>query len=318
MEGKGPATNQATAAPEARQARAPAGASGEPPADAGQQQGEDEAEIEISGDGTVRDLKTGRFVRHEAYVRTKNELKASKERTDQLAAEVFRSRERLAILTELSQPAQAHPKEEDLAAAPDIDPEADIFGYLKQQEARRRAADEKNAAKEAQKETQSLNNYVVSDATRFVNEKPDFQNALSHLMAVQDKIETRMGNADPASRAEAVNQALRAVVKKAYQSGKSWAEDVYEFALIHGYRPPAAQAQQDVSQEAREGIDRINRGQAAAVSMRNSGTGGTPEAMTLLKLAEMSEKDYMQTRNDYIAKNGAAAWNAFESGKRVW
>lgn len=314
MEGKAPAS----ATPEARQARDPAGASGEPPAQKDEQQGDDEAEIEIGGDGTVRDLKTGRFVRHEAFVRTKNELKSAKEANEKMAGEVFRTRERLAILTELSQPATQ--KQEQQAPAKTINPEEDIFGAFNQLMEQNKALSEKlektATETQAQFDTRALNEYVVSDATRFAGEKPDFQKALQHALMVQDKIEGRMGNTDPAERTKAVNDALRQIVTQSKKSGKSWAETVYNIALDYGYQPEAPAAQQDVSPEARDGIDRINRGQAAAVSMRHSGSGGVPEQLTLSKIASMDEREYLQVRRDYIAKNGMQQWNAFESGKR--
>jgi hypothetical protein len=275
-----------------------------------------EAEIEVGADGQVRDLKTGRFVRHEAFLRTKQQAKSETERANRLAEEVVRSRERLAIYAELSQPGAERQQQEP---AKPIDPSEDVFGALQQlmEENKALKAQFEKASSEtaAQFENRALNEYVVSDATRFAATKPDFQKALSHALAVQDRIETRMGNTDPAARSKAVNDALRAIVTQSKRAGTSWAETVYNIAMDYGYKPAEAES---VSAEASAGIDRIRNGQAAAVSMRHAGSGVPAESMTVTKLAEMSEREYLKVRADYNAKHGPTAFEDFTAGKRSW
>lgn len=295
-----------------------------PVAGAPAQPGADDAvdgEITLGGDGQARDAKTGRFVPHQAYQRVKDRNKELSDQANSLAEKVIRQNERMAIYTELSQPAAE--KVQQPQAEREIDPTEDIFGafeQLKKKNAELLAKVEKTATEtQAQFESRALREYVEADATRFAKATPDFQEALRHAITVQDAIETRMGNADPAKRQEAINEGLRNVIATARKANKSWAEMVYDIAKAYGYQPKTqGSIGTQPNAEAAAEIERINRGQQAAVTLSGSGSNPAAETMTLVKLADLPEREFMATRDQYIARNGPKAWDDFTKGRRSW
>lgn len=306
-----PVTNGATASPPAKAD----GAQGEADADA-----DGEGDIEVGADGTIRDLKTGRFVRHEAFMRTKNLAKAETERANRLAAEVVRNRERLAIYSELQPPAETQHQPARKEAPK---PEEDIFGaydHLKQEfDALKQEMSKSTTETNAKIEARETDEYFRSDLAKFTTSKPDFDKALQHATITQDKILQRRGVADPNERQRMIITELQSIIKTAKEAGKSWAETVYGIAEDYGYKPEAPAGDVNaVTPEARAAIDRINKGQEAGLSLRGSGSGGVPETMTIAKLADMPEREFLKVHSDYVGKHGVQAWNDFMAGKRGW
>lgn len=276
--------------------------------------GDDDGEIEVEADATGRDPKTGRFVPKSAFLRVKGEAKQLKEQAATYRDNLIAARERLAILTEAAQPAQAQKDAQpDIADEPDIDPEVDIFGYAKQQAARAKRMSEQLKAMQNQNVEQQRRQAFQHSVSRYMQEAPDWKDAFSHLVAQRHAEMEMLGVADKAARDAQLREEAQGLINGALEKGQDPAKLLYEIAKRRGYQSKATQAA-DPLRKAQEELDRLESGKAASASLRGAGTSGVGEQLTLAQLANMGEDQYFATRDAYIAKNGVQAWERLKRG----
>lgn len=305
------------AAPDAKPstpAAKPALATVEQPGD-----GADDAEpgeITIDASGAARDTKTGQFVPKQAFLRVKGSEKAQREQNATLIGQLAAAQERVAILMEAMPQSQATKAQEVEPDAP-IDPKEDLLGAVAQISKRieqlSKQGTETQKATNARIEAQEHQQYTMSDAQRFAAKNPDFQAAFAHAVQAQEAVQVAMGMTPEAAK-KAVMAQVNHLIASARKEGASWAERVYKYAGVVGYKkaePTAGDGETEAAKAARLEIERINKGQEASASLRGTGQGGGGEALTREKVATMSEGDYYSTRSSYIAKHGKAAWEKF-------
>lgn len=268
---------------------------------------EDGIEIVKDANGNARDAKTGKFVPKSAMLRYKDEAKTAKQEAQQLRDNLIAARERLAILTEASQPQQATEPQEE--APPD--PEQDIFGYAKW--AQKQIIELQKQITTAQTKTQEefqayrMKDAFKADISAYRAQKPDFDMAYQHLVNNRDAELQALGFDNQQERQQMLEREAASIVSDAISKGHSPADRLYRLAVARGYQMQAQQT--DAQAKAQADLDRIKAGQAAAQSLRGAGSGGAVgEQLTVQKLANMSDEQYATTRSNYIAKNGKAAW----------
>ena len=307
-----PGTTPATPAQQAKAPTTEPAATDEPSID---------GEINVDETGTPRDAK-GRFVPKSAFLRVKEDAKKASSEAQTFRDELLRTRERLAILTEVL-PKQEADKGAPAAAAAateaEPDPEVDLFAWVKWAKtkiASNEAAIQKQEAANARaREAGSLQTYFTSDVDAFRKDNPDFTDALSHGMAVREKMLGVMGVPEDQRRA-VVLQEVGDIVKECARNRTSVASRLYEMAQTLGYTKKAAPAI-DPAKAAADELARLSEAQRANKTLgQGGGSASAMEPLTPARVANMSEAEYSKTRTDYMAKYGREAWNQFLMGSR--
>lgn len=273
-----------------------------------------DGEIVFDANGNAKNSKTGQFVPKSAFLRVKGEVKEAKTQAQTLRDNLIAARERLAILTEVSQPAKATTKAlEDEA---DIDPEVDIFGAFKQQMARvaklQRQIAEERTQTQADRETRAMQANFKSDAERFKATTPDFEHAVQYLIN-QRSAELDAVGVPGEQRAQMVAEEAQALITNALKSRQSPAEVLYRMATARGY---AAKKQEDRNSLANgaEQIAQMQKNQNASLSLRGAGNGASGESLSREAYANATDDEAATMRQNYIAKNGKAGWDKFLRG----
>ena len=280
------------------------------------QQADTDGDTDLDDDDTdsetARD-ENGRFVSRSALLRVKEREKQTREALSKVAVELIRRRERDAVFSELAA-RQGQP--EVPAAEKDIDPTEDIFGAYTQLAKKFQALESRLSETDQNVrqtfEAQSLQQMATRDMQTFSAKEPAFLDAYKYLEGQRHAELEALGIADPQQRQEIVRREARELVQGALKSNASGAERIFRLAQARGFKPQTAP---DVNTAASETIERINKGKAAAQSLRNAGgTSDVGQALTPQKLADMSDKEFSATRTAYIKKHGAHAWDKLIGG----
>jgi hypothetical protein len=243
-------------------------------------------EVVIVGkDGKPRG-QNGRFVPHQA-------LHAERERRKLVETELMsyrertaRADERLAVLNEILGQADAPQGQQQGRAAPQepINPEVDPIGALNQALQKVKALETQlNQSTTQQSERESaraMMSAYQNDAVRFVNEKPEFKDAYSHLIQGRHRELEAMGMASSEERQ---------LVAQAFQSRRSPSQMLYNLAVARGFAAkPATPQQPDHTQR----IEQIAKGQRQAGISLSAAGGASGEGLTTSALADMSEEEF--------------------------
>lgn len=265
-------------------------------------------EGEEAADAPARDPKTGKFVPKSAYLRVKETAKQTKAEAQQYREHLIAAKERLAILTEAANPQQkADSKDIDLADAPDIDPEVDIFGALKQAHARLAKVQQQVKQQESVTAEERTQRAFMQDIERFKATEPAFTEAFSFLVQ-QRHAELEALGWDKGERDRMLQDEAREVVQAALKSGKSAAETIFRIATARGFTKKAAAAP-NALQEAAQQIERLENGRKASASLRGAGEGGASDGFNLNAYLSAGEAESMAMRDAYIRKHGRHAWD---------
>lgn len=276
--------------------------------------GEDiDGEINLDGNGPARDLKTGKFVPKSAFLRVKGESKELKAANQAYRDNLIAARERLAILTEAASPQtqaarSAEPERE-------IDPEEDIFGAFKQAMNKVKALEgrltEVTTKSDAERQTAAMQNSFKSDMTAFEARTPDFKDAFAHVVSSRHAQLEAMGLTDKSARDKQIATEARDLIEEDLQAKRSPSERLYRLAKAYGYQ---AKAQQNSLEKASQEIARLEKNQAASMTLRGAGSAGVGETLTLDRYASMSDDAASSARANYIAKHGEGSWRKFLGG----
>lgn len=305
----------APAAPAKTEAKAPAA---EPTSDDPAVDGE----INVDETGTPRDAK-GRFVPKSAFLRVKADAKQASTEAQTFRDELLRTRERLAILTEVLPKQEADKAAQAAAAAPateaEPDPEVDLFAWVKWAKTKiasnEQAIAKQEAAAAKAREAGSMQTYFANDVEAFRRDNPDFTDALAHGMAVREKMLGVMGVPEERRR-ELVVQEIGDIVKECARNKTSVASRLYEMAQTLGYTKKAAPVV-DPAKAAADELARLSEAQRANKTLgQGGGTASAMEPLTPARVANMSDAEFSKTRSDYMAKYGREAWNQFLAGNR--
>lgn len=310
--------NGETSTPAPEPSSAPPAAETAPPQPANDDMGDDFEEIETENPDQPRDDK-GRFVPKSAYLRVKEEGKATNQKLATVAAELIRMREREAMLREMATATRPQPAEPEQER--EISPEEDIFGAYKQLAAKLKRLEEGvgSVSQQTRAEIQAMQLQTAArvDLEGFAAKEPSFMEAYAYVVTQRDKELEAFGERDANRRQAIIRNEARELMEGALRSGQSAAERIWQIAQVRGYQPkPKAPANAPpIDPKAAEQIDRINKGKEASASLRGAGTtSDTVQPLTLAKLADMSENEYLRTRDAYVAKNGKAAWDRLTRG----
>lgn len=280
----------------------------EPEAKASPEQSDDDL------DDGIDDQPTG-TVPKSAYLRVKGQTKELNERLAQVASELIRHRERQAVLSEMQ--SRAAQKETPAEPEKDISPDEDIFGAYHQLQKKLVALEKRYGESDTQTrqqiEAMAMQARATQDLQAFAAKQPEFMDGYRYLVGARHKQLEALGLTDEAQRTRAIEDEARELVSSALKSGQSAAERLWKLALASGYqiKPQEAQTPDDkINGEAKEQIERINKGQKANASLKNAGgPANSLENLTINRLAEMSDGDYAKTRKAYVAKYGSKAWD---------
>ncbi len=276
---------------------------------------EEPGEITIDAHGNAKDTKTGRFVPKSAYLRVKEEAKATGSELQKAREQLIAIKERAAILEEVIKPVD--PQKPAEPAKP-VDPKEDIFGAFEAAMSKiaelEKTIQTTTTQTQAQLTAQRMQEAFKVDAATFARSQPAFVDAYNFLTGQRHAELEALGIDDKAARDQQIAKEANHLVTEALKGGKSGAERLYKLAVARGFQPKAPNAE-DPTKKALEEIARIQKGQEASQTLRGSGSGGAPEALTQARLASMSDSEYATTRSDYIAKNGKAAWDRLAFGR---
>lgn len=249
-----------------------------------------------------------------AYLRVKGQTKELNEKLAQVAAELIRHRERQAVLQEMTSKAKPEAEAEPEA---EISPDEDIFGAYHQLQKKLKAMEERlgqtDTQTRAQIEAMAMQAKATQDLQSFAAKEPQFMEGYRFLVSARHKQLEALGLTDEAQRNQAIEAEARDLVSSALKSGQSAADRLWKLALASGYQPKKAEDGSPADRlngEAKDQIERINKGKKASVSLKNAGgAANSLENLTVNRLIDMSDAEYMRTRKQYVAKYGAKAWD---------
>lgn len=198
--------------------------------------------------------------------------------------------------------------EKEQAKGP-IDPEADIFGAVRQvgetvAQLQKRQADE-TAAREAATKAETERNTFVSnyraDVDKFKATTPDFMDGYNFLLNSRAEELKAIGYDTPQALHEALTADEYALAEMAFSKGKSPAEMFYTLAKQRGYAKKDGAAA-DTGKGA-EKLATIERGQQANKSLNNTGGSSGDADMTAERLIGMPIDEF----ESWVEKNPAKA-----------
>jgi chromosome segregation ATPase len=183
---------------------------------------------------------------------------------------------------------------EILAKGPDPEPpafEQDPASHLKYQldSVQERLAQQQKLDQERQLQAeqqaafQRLAQQIDASERHFVQQMPDYQDALKHLRESLKREQTEVFGLDEAQAAQRVERELLDFAIANAQRGANPAEAAYRIAGLRGYTKKAA------AQTAQEKLETQQRGAAA----KSLGGGGSPaKGLSIEALAAMSEDEF--------------------------
>jgi hypothetical protein len=290
--------------------RADSGAAAQPPAqEEGQEpeQPSDSAGTQAPAEPKMVDIRS----LHEERAR-------AKEYRDQLAEE----RRRMQLLEErtnlLLQRVYAQPQQQQGPAEPakppiptlQEDPVNHILARLDetQQQVKQYgqgSQEQQQAIAQYQQQAQQLQNFVARAQAlenEFKAEKPDYEDAFTHLNKQRANELSKIGVRDPAERMRIIQQQNLAIADIAMQNGQNPAQVLYELAQDRGYAPGGSVPSSVGGQSADPGqdqkaagqrLEQIAAGQQQARSIGNM-RGTAPPPMTAQRLLEMDGDEFLK------------------------
>ena len=152
--------------------------------------------------------------------------------------------------------------------------QAEIYRVAKEQQAR--TQQEQQIAQI----THALTEKMTEAEADFVQQTPDYLDAMKHLRKVVDSTLEINGETNPARRAEISRQQSLLLVENALRAGQNPAEVAYKFAKAYGWG-----GRGDTQR-----IASIAKGTSSTQSLGNSGSKESP--LSLAALAQMDDDDF--------------------------
>lgn len=229
------------------------------------------------------------------YLQTRDEAKEAK----RLAADLQAKWEKMEAKFNTPEPAMPDPEADPVAALKALTGEFQrLKGETAEQARQRQQAEQHQAA-----QREFLGRYQAA-AAEFVQAKPDFMAAYSHLRADRAAELAAMGFAGPQAQ-HILEQEEFGIAAQAFQQGRNPAEVMYALAARRGYK--AAEAKPDAKAP---DLKTIAAGQAAAGTLSGSGSAAPPD-LTLESVANMSTDEF----EAWIAEpKNAKKWDSLKRG----
>jgi hypothetical protein len=272
-----------------------------------------EGETFIDADGKARDVKTGRFVPHEAYTKlqtkhkqTKTELEQSRERAAKTEGRLTELSNLLGLVLKDEEPAQRQ------EAPRKVDPKEDLVGALEYAleqlgNVNKKLEEGETVSKQREANTRLVTSYEA-DIKATLAKAPEFKDAYGFLLeTVHKELEAR-GLSDKALRDKAIAKSEREIVEEALEAGRSPCSVLFAMAEARGWKK-AAPSNDPLKSAAAEKIEDRRDKMAASASLSAAG-GSSGESLTAKDLAEMSEDQLA----DLKSKLSKAQWRKLMGG----
>lgn len=134
----------------------------------------------------------------------------------------------------------------------------------------------------------ALTNHIQQQEAAFVQQAPDYQEAVAHLRN-QMAAEIAADGADPETAAEEATKRIKLFAYQKAQQGMNPAQAAYAIAKARGYAPKAAQPAQPTGEQV------IKSQQKISTASKTLGGGGAPAGkLTLEALATMSDEEFAE------------------------
>lgn len=215
--------------------------------------------------------------------------KGSDERAAKAEAELKTVREQLAAIAKLREEVAGR-KPADLPAADDPAAMEHLRTRLAENEQKINRF-EQNADNEAlaNHEIQQLGSFMAESETKYREQRPDYDAAISHVVQMRAQELALYGLTRPQIQQTISEEAVE-IIRAAVQQGRDPAELGYQLALSRGYRP-AEGAEPAKANGAQATIDAIARAKGANKSL-GSGGGGSPKNLTAEAVAAMGPDEF--------------------------
>lgn len=215
-----------------------------------------------------------------------------RERARQAESELAQVRAEMAALRLAQQYNQPQQQEE---TPPDIFAEPEKYNEWVQRQTGNAQEQVRRLQEQLQQqaEAQHLAAMLEGDATSFAAEKPDYSQAVSHLVKTRTaELQLIYPNAKPAEVSQAIEQERLNLVRQASSMGMRPAEFMYNLAASRGYTPPAA----PVNTQAANQIKAQAAAQAATQSLSSAPANAGAGDLTIESLAKMSPGAYAKLK----------------------
>lgn len=271
------------------------GAVGTPAGDG--QDGPEPGEVELNGEGRVRDAKTGRYVPLPVLQREREAAKALKAENAQLRAQWDSIAAKLSRAIAPQQPAEAAKPAEP---SPLINPREDLIGAIEQERQARlefeKRQQETAAQTEQRLESERMQRTFERSVSEFGQKTPDFEDAFRHLQQARANQLGRFrqylgadGQPDPQKIQAQILQDAHGIIANAVAANQSPAEALYTWAKDYGYAPkPADTGKPATPTPAQRAVDQITEGRAGAKTLATAG-GTSSSGLTLDEYMSMDD-----------------------------
>lgn len=266
-------------------------------ADSGQD-GLEPGEVELNGDGRVRDGKTGRYIPLPVLQREREATKSLKAENAQLRARMDGIFDKLSRA--MTPPAQAAPVEKKAEPPAPIDFRQDLIGGMEQERQARLELEkqlrETKEQTEARIESERMQRTFERSVSEFGQKNPDFEDAFRHLQTARANQLARFaqyrgeGGQPDAQKIQAqIISDAHGIIANAVRDGQSPAEALYTWAKDYGYAPKAPDTPKPQEKTpAQLAVDQVSEGRAAAKTLANAG-GTSSSGLTLDEYMNMDD-----------------------------
>ncbi len=258
------------------------------------EQAEDTAPVE-----QVAEKPPAGFVPHGAL----NEERERRRQTETRLAEIERQNTLLQERTNLilQSVAQQRQPEQQVMEPPALekDPVGYLVGTLQRQgdviQQLMQAEQQRNQQAQQTGGMLTLQQTAQAKEREYMQQNPDYEGALQHLMNARHAELTEVGVTDPLQRQQILSNEYLTVADLALKQGRNPAEVIYNLSKGRGYKANGAAAQEVVPpQDATARVANIAAGQQQARSL-SSARGSAPVPLTAQRLLEMSNEDFAKT-----------------------
>jgi hypothetical protein len=234
----------------------------------------------------------GSTVPQQALHAEREKRKAAEDRERSKDDELAKVREQLDAIAKMREQVAAR-KPADLPAADDPAALEHLRARLNEvEQGQTRISQHMDDTALAQREVQELGNVMVQSEARYRQEKPDYDDAINHVIHMRAN-ELALYGLAPAQIQRTIAEEATEIIRSAVQQGRDPAELGYQIALSRGYRPAEGDGKTEAKPNggAQATIDAIARAKASGKSL-GSGGGGSPKALTAEALAALSDDEF--------------------------
>jgi hypothetical protein len=250
--------------------------------------------------GDEEGKEKGGTVPQQALHAEREKRKAAEDRERSKDDELAKVREQLDAIAKMREQVAAR-KPADLPAADDPAALEHLRTRLNEvEQGQTRMSQHMDDTALAQREVQELGNVMVQSEARYRQEKPDYDDAINHVIHMRAN-ELALYGLAPAQIQQTIAEEATEIIRSAVQQGRDPAElgyqialsRGYQIALSRGYRPAEGDGKTEAKPNggAQATIDAIARAKASGKSL-GAGGGGSPKTLTAEALAALSDDEF--------------------------